>query len=318
MKISSQYFLFIVILLQGCRDAPSSGDSSTPGQAQAAQDSTNEVFVDSFTARIVLDRDITIKKYFPYLDSLVAAWDSLLPYQLTEHLLVRANPWLIDTLAETDYYRLMARGQFVYDQQKMTVLHKGDTLGIPGEALAAELQSRIDSTWIDVNIPEFKLRIMEGDSVLYTFPVRVGRDQKRYLEMAGREVDLRTPVGKGHIVRIERFPSWIDPCNCKPYTETHRDDGRVTRCPQIPWLEPEIGGRRPGCLIHPTTNPKTLGKAYSNGCVGMREADAWVTYYHAPAGTRVLFRYVLQVVDDKGDTIRLKDIYQLYKKKRAK
>jgi L,D-transpeptidase ErfK/SrfK len=310
MKSASRFFLFILLTTASCRESGTADHTSSSDQPAVAQDSTNEVFVDSFATRVVLERDITIKKYFTYLDSLVAAWDTLLPYTLSEHLLVRANPWLIDSLAETDYYRLMAKGKFVYDQQKMVVLHKGDTLCIPGEALAAELQARIDITWIDVNIPEFKLRIMERDRELFVFPVRVGRNQKRYLEMAGREVDLRTPTGDGRIVRIERNPSWIDPCNCKPYTETHRDDGRVTRCPQIPWLEPEIEGLRPGCLIHPTTNPKTLGKAYSNGCVGMREADAWVAYYHAPVGTRVRFRYDLRGVDENGDTVRLKDIYK--------
>jgi len=310
MKSASRFFLFILLATASCRESRKADHTSPPDQAAVAQDSTNEVFVDSFAARVVLGRDITIKKYFSCLDSLVAAWDTLLPYTLSEHLLVRANSWLIDSLAETDYYRLMAKGRFVYDQQKMVILHKGDTLGIPGEALAAELQARIDSTWIDVNIPEFKLRIMERDSELFVFPVRVGRNQERYLEMAGREVDLRTPIGQGRIVRIERYPSWIDPCNCKPYTETHRDDGRVTRCPQIPWLEPELNGHRPGCLIHPTTNPKTLGKAYSNGCVGMREADAWVAYYHAPVGTRIRFRYDLRGVDENGDTVRLKDIYK--------
>ncbi|MBK8706402.1 MAG: L,D-transpeptidase [Saprospiraceae bacterium] len=314
MKSASRFFLFILLATASCRESGTADHTSSSDQPVVAQDSTNAVFVDSFAARVVLERDITIKKYFPYLDSLVAAWDTLLPYTLTEHLLVRANPWLIDSLVETDYYRLMAKGRFVYDQQKMVILHKGDTLGIPGEALAAELQARIDSTWIDVNIPEFKLRIMERDSELFAFPVRVGRNQKRYLEMAGREVDLRTPIGEGRILRIERNPAWIDPCNCRPYTETHRDDGRVTRCPQIPWLEPEIEGLRPGCLIHPTTNPKTLGKAYSNGCVGMREADSWVAYYHAPVGTRVRFRYELQAIDEKGDSIKLKDIYKLNKK----
>jgi L,D-transpeptidase ErfK/SrfK len=310
MRNTGNVLLFILFFIYGCRNEPSINKSPSPEQNAVAQDTINDISADSFAVRVVLERDITIKKYFTYLDSLVAAWDTLLPYTLSEHLLVRANPWLIDSLAETDYYRLMAKGKFVYDQQKMVVLHKGDTLCIPGEALAAELQARIDITWIDVNIPEFKLRIMERDRELFVFPVRVGRNQKRYLEMAGREVDLRTPTGDGRIVRIERNPSWIDPCNCKPYTETHRDDGRVTRCPQIPWLEPEIEGLRPGCLIHPTTNPKTLGKAYSNGCEGMREADAWVAYYHAPVGTRVRFRYDLRGVDENGDTVRLKDIYK--------
>ncbi|MBK8878938.1 MAG: hypothetical protein IPN74_10420 [Haliscomenobacter sp.] len=38
------------------------------------------------------------------MDSLVLAYDSLVPYPLSEHLIVRANSWIIDSLAETDYY----------------------------------------------------------------------------------------------------------------------------------------------------------------------------------------------------------------------
>ncbi|MBK8878937.1 MAG: L,D-transpeptidase [Haliscomenobacter sp.] len=151
----------------------------------------------------------------------------------------------------------------------MPALRKGDTLGIPEEAMALRIMARIANTVIDVNIPEYTLRIMEGADTLYTFPVRVGRNERKYLEMAGRVVDLRTAVGEGSIVRIERYPAWINPSDCKPYEVTRRDDGLLTACPQIPWLEPEINGQR---LVpfYPTNQPAChLGK-YSNGCIGTR------------------------------------------------
>ncbi|MBP9873779.1 MAG: L,D-transpeptidase, partial [Haliscomenobacter sp.] len=94
------------------------------------------------------------------------------------------------------------------------------------------------------------------------------------------------------------------------YEVTRRDDGLLTACPQIPWLEPEINGQRLGHLIHPTTNPRTLGRAYSNGCIGTREGDAWFVYYHAPLGTRVVFRYDLWTVGPEGDTVRLRNVYR--------
>ena len=89
------------------------------------------------------------------------------------------------------------------------------------------------------------------------------------------------------------------------------DDEHFTKMPIIPWLEPSINNIRYGAMIHPTTNPKTLGKAYSHGCVGLTEADAWKVYYNAPIGTKVIFRYDLQVLNEKGDTILLQDIYHL-------
>ncbi len=82
-------------------------------------DSTKHVITGSW---IRITQDITIGQYFDYMDSLVNLYDSLVPYPLSEHLLVRANPWIIDTLANTDYYRMMARDSFVYDQRKLLVL----------------------------------------------------------------------------------------------------------------------------------------------------------------------------------------------------
>lgn len=256
-----------------------------------------------------VNRDIPIRKYFAYMDSLVAVYDTLLPYPVSEHLIVRANPWLIDSLANTDYYLLMEKGVFEYDPQALIALHKGDSLLIPDSLMTAKLLKKMESTYLDLNIPEYKLRIYEGDQLLYAFLVRVGRNEKKYLAMAGKTVDLRTRPGTGFIWRINRNPVFINPSDNKPYYETRRDDGKRTKLPGIPWLEPELDGHRYGHLIHPTTNPETLGKAYSNGCIGTREADAWRIYYHAPVGTKVVFRYELTVVDESGDTLRLKNIY---------
>ena len=265
---------------------------------------------DSFALRLIVAAPVPVGRYFEYMDSVVAATDSLVPYPLSEHLIARANPWLIDSLAETDYYRQMARGVFVYDQKKMVLLHPGDTLGIPDSTYARGLLEAMAATTIDVNVPEFTLRIQQDGNTLYRFPVRVGQNKRKYLKMAGRAIDLRTDIGTGKVIRLNRNPAWVNPADNKPYYETNRDDHRRTACPRIPWIEPEINGQRLGDLIHPTTNPKTLGKAYSNGCVGLKEADAWYVYYYAPLGTRVVFRYDLRVVREEGDTLVLRDIYR--------
>ncbi len=257
--------------------------------------------------------NVPIRSYFEYLDTVVSYYDRLLSYPISEHLVVRANPWIIDTLENTDYYRLMDRGIFHADPQSLIALRKGQLLVIPNKQQVDSLTEKMAATLIDVNIPEYKLRIYEGDRLSYTFPVRVGRNAKKFLAMAGRTVDLRTKTGTGKIVRIERDPVFINPTNNKRYSVTRRDDQKVTKLPRIPWLEPELNGIRYGHLIHPTTNPVTLGQAYSNGCVGMREADLWRLYYHAPLNTQVVFRYDLEVLNDAGDSIRLKDIYQLGK-----
>jgi len=256
-----------------------------------------------------VDRRVSVREYFAYLDSLVQRWDSLCPYDLNEHLLVRSNPWLIDRLQRTDYYYLAARDSFVYDQNSLTVLQEGDTLFLPGEKLARLIEAQQKRIVLDVNIPEYRMRILDPPDTLFTFPVRVGRNGRKYLAMSRRVTDLRTQPGAGQIVRISKNPAFINPANCRPYQQTRRDDGRLTTLPRIPWIEPEINGVCHGHLIHPTTNPKTLGRAYSNGCVGVSEWAMWRIYYYAPLGTQVRYRYDLRMPGPEGDTIEWPDIY---------
>ncbi|NNE32203.1 MAG: L,D-transpeptidase [Winogradskyella sp.] len=258
---------------------------------------------------VKIKEDVLIDTYFQYLDSVVHQYDALTTYPLTEHLLIRANPWVIDTLQNTDYYRMMARDSFVYNQSKLIALPKGNQLTIPDSTQAKNILDAFESTTIDINIPEYKLRIYEYTVLLYEFPVRVGRNEKKYLEMAGRIQDLKTKTGKGRIVNHIRDPRYVNPVNNREYLVTKRDDNTITKLPQIPFIETELNGWRHGQLIHPTTNPISLGKAYSNGCIGTNEADAWVIYYYAPINTNIHIRYDLHVRDKNGDTIELEDIY---------
>ena len=243
------------------------------------------------------------------MDSLVQAHDSLVPYPLSEHLLVRANPWIVDTLENTDYYRMISKDSFVYDQRNLVVLPKDSQINIPDSIVGFALLRDFQQTWIDVNIPEFKLRIYQDSTLLHDFPIRVGRNAKRYLALCDRVTDLRTSLGKGIIKELHRDPDFYDPVDGKRFYLTKRDDGKTTKMPQIPWIETEINEVCNGQMIHPTTNPETLGKAYSNGCIGTKEADAWTIYYHAPVGTPIIIRYDLETMDENGDIKILKDIY---------
>lgn len=256
-----------------------------------------------------LSKNVKMRYYFAWIDSVCAHYDSLLNYPINEYLLVRANPWIVDTLANTDYYIQKKRGNFIEDQKEMVILAKGDSLLVPDSLMADSISKLLKNTVIDVNIPEFTLRIMEYNKIVRECLVRVGRQKRQFLKTAGREVYLQTQTGRGEIVRVERDPYYVNPTNGKRYYATKRDDGKYTKMPRIPWLEPELDGERPGTLIHPTTNPETLGKPYSHGCVGMNENDAWYVYYSAPVGTKVVFRYNLLLVNAQGDTIKLKDIY---------
>ena len=264
---------------------------------------------DSAVNYVIINRNISIDTYFEFLDSIVKKYDSITPYKLTEHLLVRANPWIIDTLKNTDYYIMKAQGIRVNNQKEMVILNKGDTIFIPNNNLANKLLKVFNATVIDLNIPEYKMRILEDSTEKYVFTVRVGKNEKRYLETAGRIMDLKTKTGNGKIIGYNKNPDYINPVNGHHYFVTKRDDNEVTKLPRIPFIITEINGQRYGQLIHPTTNPITLGKAYSNGCIGTKESDAWVIYYHAPINTKITIRYDLHINDNDGNPIILKDIY---------
>ncbi|MDE1207938.1 L,D-transpeptidase [Tenacibaculum larymnensis] len=254
--------------------------------------------------------NIIVENYFEYIDSIVKKYDSLVPYTLTEHLLVRSNPWVIDTLQNTDYYRMKAMDSFVFSQKKMIVLPMGSLIVIPDSTAAKKVLNSFQKTSIDINIPEFKLRIYEDSLKLYDFPIRVGRNEKKYLKMSDRIEDLKTKTGKGFIVNYVRKPRYVNPVNNHEYFTTKRDDDKRTELPQIPFIETEINGIRNGQMIHPTTNPITLGKAYSHGCIGTREADAWVIYYYAPIGTKIKIRYDLEILDKDRQKKYLNNIYK--------
>ena len=264
--------------------------------------------------KFLVKKDVSIEDYFDYMDSIVTNYNAKLTYKLNEHILVRYNSWIIDTLVNTDYYRMKVRDSFVYNQKQMIVLKKGKEIKIPDSIEANTIKKAFDKTVIDINIPEFKLRIYEDSLKLYEFLVRVGRNEKKYLKMGDRITDLRTKTGKGKIVAHVCNPDYYNPANGHQYYVTRRDDEKTTLLPQIPFIETEINGIRNGQLIHPTTNPNTLGKAYSNGCIGTGEADAWVIYYYAPIGTNVNIRYNLNVTDSTGRKVLLKDIYGYSKK----
>jgi L,D-transpeptidase ErfK/SrfK len=268
--------------------------------------------IDLFAAQgyVLVKDSVSLGDYFGYMDSVVSALDSLTPFALNEHILVAYNSWLIDTLAHTDYYWQKAHGKFVYDPQSMVVLKPGDSLAIPSAYAAMRLRRRFEQTVIDLNIPSFQLRVLVRDTVRHMFPVRVGQDGARYMAMAGRKVNMRTHPGEASIVRINKKARFVNPKDNREYKVTRRDDGKTTLLPTaIPWLEPGLNGTRYGQLIHPTTNPASLGKAYSNGCIGMGEGDMWRLYYHAPLGTKVRFRYELAERDMHGHLLTWTNIY---------
>ncbi len=281
------------------------------GIAQEPDSSIQQSIIDTaMPEEVSINQTILMADYFTFIDSIVKNHikaDS----SLSEYTLVHANPWILDSLRNTDYYLAKEKGKHIADTRKIGIFHPGDRVRIPARYRCLQIKNKLDSIWLDINVPEFRLRVKRKDSTLYTIPIRVGQNTMKYLETAKRVVSLQTDLGEGRIIKADKDPYFVNPVDGKHFTTTKRDDGYITEMPMIPWLETEIGGVRNGDMIHPTTNLNTLNKAYSNGCIGLRESDAWLVYYYAPPGTRVIIRYDLNITNEQGENIVLKDVYRL-------
>jgi L,D-transpeptidase ErfK/SrfK len=219
--------------------------------------------------------DIKVKNYFSYLDKIIKKYNDTLSYQINEYTLVNANPWIIDSLAAMDYYTTKLSGKPVMNQKEEVILRKNKILNIPTEIQNQSILENLANNRIYINIPEYKLQIYNGDLLILDAPIRVGRNESKYLQSIDRYTDLRTMSGKGMVHGTERNPTWINPADNHKYTETNRDDKIKTKMPQTPSIQLQIGKKITGQLIHATTNPASLGKPYSNGCIGTNEMDIW-------------------------------------------
>ncbi len=304
--IQTTFVLLLMAAALLCCSTRKNTFDETGSRSVTRQLSTKELHVLYY---VQVDKDVKIKDYFDFMDSLACTLDSTL--RVNEYVLLHANPWILDSLKATDYYRMKARGVILRDQPQYVILHNGDSLAVPDSTFVSGVIRKLNSTVLDVNIPEYKLRIIQNKHTILICEVRVGRNDAEYLAVAKHIVNLRTPIGVGEIVRIAKIPYVMNPKTGVKYDSTCRDDGYYTKMPVIPWLEPSINGIRYGAMIHPTTNPQTLGRPYSHGCVGTNEADAWTIYANAPIGTKVIFRYNLDVINEKGDTVKLRDIYRI-------
>jgi hypothetical protein len=299
-------FSFIIV---GCLNSEKVNSDVNEKNEKESIETDSKVKQKVTPIEIVVNKDVPIRSYFKWMDSIVTKHNQTRNYIIDEYIIVHHNKWILDTLAHTDYYYLMDKGIFNEDSQSLLALKEDQVLVIPDSIQTLQLKAQLRNTSLELNIPEFRLRIIQDGKELYKFPVRVGKAGKRYMAMAKGEVDMRTKPGIGEIIRVNKNPIFANPQNNHKYERTNRDDGKNTALPAIPWLEPSINGISVGQLIHPTTNLATLEKASSNGCIGLRESDAWIVYYYAPLGTRVVFTYELQGKDDTGKTVEYRNIY---------
>jgi murein L,D-transpeptidase YcbB/YkuD len=119
-----------------------------------------------------------------------------------------------------------------------------------GPALAQSAPLRVD-----LNIPALRLVVFEGDKVLRTYPVAVGKP--------GHD----TPTGKFEISRAEWNPWWRPPAS-----EWARGEKVTPPGPNNPMGRVKLFFL-PLYFIHGTPDSGSIGTPASHGCVRMRNAD---------------------------------------------
>jgi len=128
-------------------------------------------------------------------------------------------------------------------------------------ALAHELSIVVDKS-------DYVLTIYLDGQPIQAFPVGLGQDGA-------------TPAGAFQIVNKIRNPDWYN-------------RGQVVKAddPRNPlgdyWMGLGTDAHAISYGIHPTNEPKSIGRNMSRGCIRMRPADAKTVFRLCPSGTRVL------------------------------
>lgn len=106
-----------------------------------------------------------------------------------------------------------------------------------------------------LNLPAFRLELLEAGVVTATYSVAVG--ERRY----------PTPVGEFHLTHITWNPWWYPPPSDWARNETIQPPGSSN---PIGRVKLQFGGPY---FLHGTPFATSIGKAASHGCVRMRDAD---------------------------------------------
>lgn len=123
-------------------------------------------------------------------------------------------------------------------------------VALPARSLSAQGELRLD-----INIPENRLTVYEGEKILRTYGVAVG--------MPGHD----TPVGSFKISRAEWNPWWRPPAR-----EWARGEKNTPPGPNNPMGRVKLFFM-PYYFIHGTPDAESIGSFASHGCVRMRNAD---------------------------------------------
>ncbi len=154
------------------------------------------------------------------------------------------------------------------------------------------IQSVQAAPQIIVNIPEYRLSLVEDGRLMKSYRIAVGTHYEQ------------TPTGTYRIVAKEMFPTWFP-------GSKFEDKTPVSFGPENPlgtrWME-----FSPAYGIHGTNKGWDINYPVSGGCIRMDNPDVEELYEHVEVGTSVIIRYESMVLEEKPDGLYLNvwpDIY---------
>lgn len=136
-------------------------------------------------------------------------------------------------------------------------LERGLIVSTPQGAIRTEVP-RLQNLNLRVSLSERVLYVRDGDQVVRTYPVSVGKDSHP------------TPRGSFTIQRMIWNPSWVPPNSAWARGRTATGPGD----PANPMGRVKIFFREPDYYIHGTGTVSSLGGAASHGCIRLRDVDA--------------------------------------------
>jgi L,D-transpeptidase ErfK/SrfK len=139
-------------------------------------------------------------------------------------------------------------------------------IGAQAQSAPGALSAPGPARWILVSIPDRELAVLEGDTVIQTFPVSVGA------------AESPSPTGDFRIINRVTNPTYYHPHVVIP---AGRDNPIGPR-----W----IGLNRKSYGIHGTNEPGSVGRAASHGCIRLRNRDIKLLFAMVRTGDEVEIR----------------------------
>ena len=160
-----------------------------------------------------------------------------------------------------------------------------ETLDFDGVTLVLPAP-QAESLRIVINLPARRLALVEGETLVASWPVAVGKPS------------TPTPVGNFRILQMAKDPTWAPKGGPVVPPGPHNPLG--TR-----WMRISADGYG----IHATNDPRSIGHARSKGCIRMHVADAEDLYARVAVGIPVEIVYELQGWEDGRGPVSYPDLY---------